>query len=132
MAGCVQTSSVQTEPLERVSMGASMGVHDVSCTRIRESIPQQLSKLYIPYEWLDQDESMLSVGPFVEDIGFASTYSRIRQIYFLKITCSDELTTSISGDAIFEGLNTTGQWIGITDTTTIEHYSMQFLQNIDL
>ena len=132
MVGCVQTTSLQTKSLERMPMGARMGIHDVPCTRIRESIPQQLSKLGIPYEWSDKNEGMLSVGPFVEDIGSANTYSRIRQSYYLEITCSDDLTTSISGDAIFEGLNTTGQWIGITDTATIEHYSMQFLQKLDL
>ena len=60
-----------------------MGVHDVSCTRIRESIAQQLSKLDIPYEWRDKNEGMLSVGPFVEDIGSANSYSRIRQSYYL-------------------------------------------------
>jgi hypothetical protein len=132
MVGCVQTTSLQTESLERVSMGASMGVHDVSCTRIRESIAQQLSKLDIPYEWRDKNEGMLSVGPFEEDIGFANTYSRIRQSYYLEITCSDELTTSISGDAILEGLGKTGQWVWINDPVTIEKHSMWFLQRLDL
>ena len=118
----MQTTSLQTESLERVSMGASMGVHDVSCTRIRESIAQQLSKLDIPYEWRDKNEGM----------GSANTYSRIRQSYYLEITCSDELTTSISGDAILEGLGKTGQWVWINDPVTIEKHSMWFLQRLDL
>ena len=109
-----------------------MGVHDVSCTRIRESIPQQLSKLDIPYEWRDKNEGMLSVGPFVEDMDSANTYSRIRQSYYLEITCSDELTTSITGDAILEGLDKTGQWVWINEPVDIEKYSMRFMQNLDL
>ena len=132
MVGCVQTASLQRESLERVAMGASMGVHDVSCKRIRESIPQQLSKLDIPYEWRDKNEGMLSVGPFVENIGSANAYSRIRQSYYLEITCSDELTTSISGDAILEGLDKTGQWVWINDPVTIENQSMRFMQKLDL
>lgn len=127
MVGCVRTES-----LKHVPMGASMGVHDVSCAWIRESIPQQLSKLDIPYEWRDKNEGMLSVGPFVEDMDSVNNYSRIRQSYYLEITCSDELTTSISGDAILEGLDKAGQWVWINDPVTIENQSMRFMQELDL
>ena len=36
------------------------------------------------------------------------------------------------GEVILEGINASGQWVGINDTPTIEHYSMQFLQKLDL
>ena len=109
-----------------------MGVHDVPCTRIRESIPQQLRKLDIPYEWHDKNEGMLSVGPFVEDIDSANTYSRIWQNYCLDISCSDELTTSITGNATLEGLNADNKWVPITDVQTVEKIALVFLRSLDL
>ena len=115
----------------RLPMGVGSGISDVFCRDIKDvSIPKRLQELEIPFEWTNQTEGLLSVGPITEESG--SGYSRIRQTYFLKIVCGDELTTSISGEAILEGLNASGQWVGITDTAKIEHYSMQFLQRLDL
>ena len=112
-------------------MGVGSGISDVLCRDIKDvSIPKRLQELEIPFEWTNQTKGLLFVGPIAEVSG--NGYSKIRQTYFLNITCSDELTTSISGEAILEGFNATGQWVGINDTTTIEHYSMQFLQRLDL
>lgn len=119
-----------SQPL-RLPMGVGFGIADVLCRDIKDvSIPKRLQELGIPFEWTNQTEGLLFVGPITEESG--NGYSKIRQTYFLHITCSDELTTSISGEAILEGLNTSGQWVGITDSTTIEHHSMQFLQQLNL
>ena len=112
-------------------MGIGYGIFDVPCETVKSRlIPKRLEVLKIPFEWTNQTKGLLSVGSITDES--RDGYSKIRQTYFLKIQCDDELTTSISGEAILEGLNASGQWVGITDTATIEHYSMQFLQKLDL
>jgi len=60
------------------------------------------------------------------------TYLRIRQSYFLDISCSDELTTSITGTASLEGLNADNKWVAITDVQTVEDVALKFLRSLDL
>ena len=128
---CAQTPLTKESSLIRVPMGIGYGISDVLCDEVKgKGIPQKLEKLKIPFEWTDQSEGLLSIGPITEES--EDVYSTIRQTYFLKIQCNDELSTSVSGEAILEGLNASGQWVGINDTATIEHYSMQFLQRLDL
>ena len=131
LTACTAVFSDKGNQQLRLPMGVGFGMSDVLCRDIKDvSIPKRLQKLGIPFEWTNQTKGLLSVGSITDES--RDGYSKIRQTYFLNITCSDELTTSISGEAILEGLNATGQWVGINDTTTIEHYSMQFLQRLDL
>ena len=131
IGACTAVSSNKETPQIRVPMGIGFGIFDALCDEVKgKRIPEKLEKLKIPFEWTDQSEGLLSIGPITEES--EDVYSTIRQTYFLKIQCNDELSTSVSGEAILEGLNASGQWVGITDTATIEHYSMQFLQRLDL
>ena len=128
---CAQTPLTKESSLIRVPMGIGYGISDVLCEDVKNtSIQKRLEELEIPFEWTDKNDGLLSVGPITDES--RDGYSTIRQTYFLKIQCDDELTTSISGEAILEGLNASSQWVGINDTATIEHYSMQFLQRLDL
>ena len=128
---CAQTPLTKESSLIRVPMGIGYGISDVLCEDVKNtSIPKRLEELEIPFEWTNQTKGLLSVGSITDES--RDGYSKIRQTYFLKIQCHDELTTSISGEAILEGLNASGQWVGITDSTTIEHHSMQFLQQLNL
>lgn len=131
LTACTTVFSDKGSQHLRLPMGVGFGTSDVLCRDIKDvSIPKRLHELEIPFEWINEIEGLLSVGPITGES--EDGYSSIRQTYFLSITCSDELTTSISGEAILERLNTSGQWVGINDTATIEHYSMQFLQKLDL
>ena len=128
---CTAVSSDKGSQQLRFPMGVGSGISDALCSDIKDiSIPKRLQELEIPFEWTNQTKGLLSAGPLTEES--EGVHSTIRQTYFLNITCSDELTTSISGEAILEGLNASSQWVGINDTATIEHYSMQFLQRLDL
>lgn len=131
LTACTTVFSDKGSQQLRLPMGVGFGIADVLCRDIKDvSIPKRLRELEIPFEWTNQTEGLLSVGPITEES--EGDYSEIQQTYYLNITCNDELTTSISGQAILEGLNTSGQWVGINDSTTIEHYSMLFLQKLDL
>ena len=131
IGACTAFSSNKETPQIRVPIGFGFGIFDVLCDEVKGKwIPEKLEKLKIPFEWTDQSEGLLSIGPITEES--EDVYSTIRQTYFLKFQCNDELSTSVSGEAIIEGLNDSGQWVGINDTATIEHYSMQFLQRLDL
>ena len=131
LMACTTVFSDKGSQQLRLPMGVGSGISDVLCRDIKDvSIPKRLQELGIPFEWTDKNNGLISVGPITEES--EDLYSRIRQTYFLKIQCNDELTTSISGEAILEGFDASGQWVGITDTATIEHYSMQFLQKLDL
>ena len=130
---CAQTPLTNKTPLTRLPMGIGYGISDVLCEDVKNtSIPKRLKELEIPFEWIDQEKGLLTVGPITEKKESDSVYSKIRQRYFLEVVCGDELTTSIKGEAAIEGLNTAGEWIAITDAATIEQHSMQFLQSLDL
>ncbi len=119
-------------PLTRLPMGIGYGISDVLCEDLKKtSIPKRLEELEIPFQWAEE-EGRLTVGPITEETESNNLYSKIRQTYYLEIACADELTTSISGEAALEGLNTAGEWIAITDASTIEQYSIEFLQSLDL
>ena len=131
LTACTTVFSDEGSQTLRLPMGVGFGVSDALCKEVKNvSIPKRLEKLKIPFEWTNQTERLLFVGPFVEASG--GIYKKVRQSFFLTIVCDDELTTSISGDAIIEGLNDTGQWIGITDLATIAHHSMAFVKRLDL
>ena len=50
----------------------------------------------------------------------------------MDISCSDELTTSITGTASLEGLNADNKWVAITDVQTVEDVALKFLRSLDL
>ena len=116
-------------------LGIGYGIADVLCEDVKiTSIPKRLEELAIPFEWVEAEEGkeLLVVGPIIADAESHDPYSKIQQTYFLEIVCDDELTTSITGEAALEGLNTDDEWIPITDVLIIEQYAMQFLQSLDL
>ena len=117
---------------DRVPLGFSLLVMDIPCKDVINSIPKRLEEIGVVFEWADKDEGSLTVGPFEEKPEVGLVYTTIRQTYFLKTTCDNELMVSITGEATLEGLQSDGQWIGITDSKTIEQHSLEFFQKLDL
>ena len=133
LTACAQTPLKEEIPLIRVPIGIGYMIADVSCDEVKNtSIPKRLEELEIAFQWSDEDDSLLTVGPIIEYEESGSAYSKIRQSYFLTIVCRDEVTTKIDGEAALEGLNAGGEWVAITDIPTIKQYSIQFLQSLDL
>ena len=133
LAVVISLNACAETPLIRVPMGMGYGISDALCEEVKNtSIPKRLEELEVPFEWTNQEEGLLTVGPITEDTESGSAYSKIRQTYYLEIECDDELTTSIQGEIALEGLNTDEEWIAITDAPTIEQYAIQFLQSLDL
>ena len=119
--------------LIRLPMGVGYDISDVPCEGIKkESLPRRLEKLGIEFRWTDEDEGLLTIGRITDDAASGSTFTKIRQTYYLTIVCWDEVTTSIKGEAALEGLNANDKWIAITDAPTIERYGMKFLKSLDL
>ena len=117
---------------DRVPLGFSMLVIDIPCKDVINSIPKRLEELGFVFEWADKVDGSLTVGPFGEKPEVGLVYTTIRQTYFLKIICDSELMVSITGEATLEGLKSDGQWIGITDSKTIEQHSLEFFHKLDL
>ena len=117
---------------DRVPLGFSMLVIDIPCKDVINTISNRLEELGVVFEWADKDEGSLTVGPFEEKPEVGLVYTTIRQTYFLQAVCDNELMVSITGEATLEGLQSDGQWIGITDSKTIEHHSLVFFQKLNL
>ena len=133
LTACAQTPLKEEIPLIRVPIGIGYMIADISCDEVKNtSIPKRLEELEIAFEWSDEDDSLLTVGPIIEDVESGSAYSKMRQTYFLTIVCRDEVTTRIDSEAILEGLNTDGGWGAITDIPTVERYGKKFLQSLVL
>ena len=103
---CAQTPLTEETPQIRMPLGIGYAVFDIPCTEVKKSIPTKLEELDIEFEWTDEVEGLLTVGPITEETGSNDLYSKIRQTYFLEVVCDDELSTSITGEAALEGLNT--------------------------
>ena len=121
-----------TNSEDRLPLGFAISVIDIPCKDVIDSIPTRLEELGVVFEWADKDEGSLTVGPFEEKPEVGLVYTTIRQTYFLKTTCDNELMVSITGEATLEGLQSDGQWIGITDSKTIEQHSLEFFHKLDL
>ena len=69
-------------------------------------------------------------GPIIEEVEPESKFIKIRRIFFLSITCVDELTTQIAGEVSIEGYSDSDEWISITEPAIVEKYGLQFLQEL--
>ncbi len=109
-------------------LGFNLAVIDIPCADVIDSIVADLNQRDIPAEWINEEEGILAVGPVME--GSGGVYSKIQHSYELSITCSNELSTSISGQAALEGLNTDNKWESITDVQTVEDVALKFLRSL--
>ncbi len=109
-------------------LGFNLAVIDIPCADVVDSIVADLNQRDIPAEWINEEEGILAVGPVME--GSGGVYSKIQHSYELSITCSNELSTSISGQAALEGLNTDNKWESITDVQTVEDVALKFLRSL--
>jgi hypothetical protein len=126
------TDAPVADPNGPVPLGFSMVMVDVPCKDIINSIPLRLEMLGFMFEWTDREAGMVTVGPITQELETASVYSTVRETYFLKTVCHNELSTNISGEILLEGLQSDGQWIGITDSETIEQHSLEFFHKLHL
>ena len=133
LSGCADLFSPKETTLMRLPMGVGYDISDVPCEGIKkDSLPKRLEELDIEFQWTDEEEGLLTIGPITDDAVSGSTFTKIRQTYYLTIVCWDEVTTSIKGETTLEGLNANDKWIAITDAPTIERYGMKFLKSLDL
>ena len=125
LTACVANS--KTEILLRFTMG----VIDIPCKDVLNSIPVKLQKRDIPSVWINENAGTLSVGPFTEKSELGEVYSMIRHAYELSITCASELSTNMTGTAALEGLNADNRWVPITDAQTVDDVALKFLRSLD-
>ena len=121
-----------TNSEDRFPLGFTISVIDIPCKDVIDSIPTRLEELGVVFKWTDKDEGSLTVGPFTEKAKLGLGYTAIWQTYYLDRICRNDLSTSFSGEATLEGLQSDGQWIGITDSKTIEQHSLEFFQKLAL
>ena len=121
-----------TNSEDRLPLGFTISVIDIPCKDVINSIPKRLEELGVVFEWTDKDEGSLTIGPFTVKPEVGVLYTAIRQTYYLEIVCRNDLSTSFSGEAALEGLQSDGQWIGITDSNTIEQHSLEFIHKLHL
>jgi len=123
-ASCVGNSKLLTP------LGFDLAVIDIPCVDVLDSIVTDLDKRNIPTEWINEEEGVLAVGPVME--GSLGVYSKIQHSYELSITCSNELSASITGKTALQGLNFDNKWVSIADAQTVEKVALEFLRSLDL
>jgi len=117
-------------PIMFIPLGFTLKVIDIPCADVLDSIVADLNKRDIPTEWINEEDGVLAVGPFTE--GSGGVYLKIQHNYELSITCSNELSTRITGKAAIEGLNSHNKWKPISDVQTVEKVALEFLRSLDL
>ena len=85
ISACTSVSPNKETPQIRVPIGIGFGVFYVLCDEVKGKwIPEKLQALKIPFEWTDQSEGLLSIGPITEES--EDVYSTIRTLLlFLRL-----------------------------------------------
>ena len=123
---CIANSKVQ------VPLRFTLMVIDIPCKDVLSAVPTKLKRRDIPFAWLNKNKGLVSVGPLTEKKQLGSAYSMIRHTYQLSITCSNELSTSITGKTTLEGFNVDKKWIPITEIQTVQDVALKFLRSLGL
>ena len=115
----------------RVPIGLGFGVSDISCQEFKSYIlPNRLNALGFIFEWTDEHEGLLTVGPIIKEVQPAAKFTRTRHNLFLSIVCVNELTTSITGDVSIEGYSDSDEWISIAEPAVVQQFGLQFLKEL--
>ena len=131
LMACSNTPVANESSQVRVPIGVGFGISDISCQEFKRYIlPTRLNTLGVTFKWTDEHEGLLTVGPIIEEVQPESKFTRMRRIFFLSITCVDELTTQIAGEVSIEGYSDSDEWISITEPAIVEKYGLQFLQEL--
>ena len=131
LMACSNTPVANESSQVRMPIGVGFGISDISCQEFKQYIlPTRLNVLGVTFEWTDEYEGLLTAGPIIEEVQPESKFTRMRRIFFLRITCVDELTTQIVGEVSIEGYNDSDEWISITEPAIVEKYGLQFLQEL--
>ena len=131
LMACSNTPVANESSQVRMPIGVGFGISDISCQEFKQYIlPTRLNVLGVTFEWTDEYEGLLTAGPIIEEVQPESKFTRMRRIFFLSITCVDELTTQIVGEVSIEGYNDSDEWISITEPAIVEKYGLQFLQEL--
>ena len=131
LMACSNTPVANESSQVRMPIGVGFGISDISCQEFKQYIlPTRLNALGVTFEWTDEYEGLLTAGPIIEEVQPESKFTRMRRIFFLSITCVDELTTQIVGEVSIEGYNDSDEWISITEPAIVEKYGLQFLQEL--
>ena len=131
LMACANTPVANESSQVRVPIGVGFGISDISCQEFKRYIlPTRLNTLGVTFKWTDEHEGLLTVGPIIEEVQPESKFTRMRRIFFLSITCVDELTTQIVGEVSIEGYSDSDEWISITEPAIVEKYGLQFLQEL--
>lgn len=133
LIACADMSITKNASEIRVPIGVGFGISDIPCQEFKSHIlPARLESLDVTFEWTDEQEGLLSVGPIIEEGQSGGDFLRIRQIFFLNVACIDELTTHITGNASIEGYGGSGEWIWIAEPVIVEQYGLRLLQGLGL
>ena len=131
LMACSNTPVANESSQVRMPIGVGFGISDISCQEFKRYIlPTRLNALGVIFEWTDEHEGLLTTGPIIEEVQPENEFTRTRRIFFLSITCVDELTTQIAGEVSIEGYNDSDEWISITEPAIVEKYGLQFLQEL--
>ena len=131
LMACSNTPVANESSQVRMPIGVGFGISDISCQEFKRYIlPTRLNALGVTFEWTDEHEGLLTAGPIIEEVQPESKFTRMRRIFFLSITCVDELTTQIVGEVSIEGYSDSDEWISITEPEIVGKYGLQFLQEL--
>ena len=131
LMACSNTPVANESSQVRIPIGVGFGMSDISCQEFKQYIlPTRLNVLGVTFEWTDEYEGLLTAGPIIEEVQPESKFTRMRRIFFLRITCVDELTTQIVGEVSIQGYNDSDEWISITERAIAKKYGLQSLQEL--
>jgi hypothetical protein len=110
--------------------GINVMIHDVPCAEVKERFIKELNNQGLSFEWLDQEQGRLSIGPLTTSPIPPDSFLKMEEKVRLEIKCIDPISTRISAQMQLRGSIAEKQWLEITNSDKLNAYGKRFLDRL--
>ena len=110
--------------------GINVMIHDISCETVIERVLKECQRQGLPFEWVDKNQGLLSIGPVTTTPLPADSFSKMEENILLEIKCPAPLSTRIALQMQLKGLTTYNRWSEIKESDKLNAYGKRFLDRL--
>lgn len=110
--------------------GINVMIHDIPCAEVKDRVIKELNNQGLSFEWLDQEQGRLSIGPLTTSPIPPDSFLKIEEKVRLEMKCLDSISTRISVQIQLKALSTDNRWVEIKDSDKLTAYGKRFLDSL--
>jgi hypothetical protein len=102
-------------------------VADIPCEDALATVLSRLESADISWSWFDKIEKTIVTEPKVVETYVSGIYKSIKESYILKVSCENQVFTTLEAAMKLEGLTLAGDWTEVVDVTDLQDHGERFL-----